>query len=196
MAERILFILFGVLAVGGALITVSRTNIVHGLIALIFTFINVALIFLLTQAYFLAVIQVMVYAGAILVLFTFVVMFLNLSEFQQIEQLHPKQKWLTLVLAPIVLAEFVVVALAGTYVSVGGGLGPEAVAAAGGNSHMIGLTLFNDALLPFEVAALILLVGMVGAIMLAKKEQSPTTALREWDPLEEEPVRELVAEEV
>jgi NADH-quinone oxidoreductase subunit J len=195
MAEKILFILFGALAVGGALATISRTNIVHGLIALIFTFINVAAIFLLTGAYFLAVIQVMVYAGAILVLFTFVVMFLNLSEFQQIEQLHPRQKWLALVLAPIVLAEFVIVALAASFVSAGGGLAPAAVAAAGGNSYVLGVTLFNEALLPFEVASLILLVGMVGAIVLAKKERSPTVALREWDAAEE-PVRELVEQEV
>jgi NADH-quinone oxidoreductase subunit J len=195
MAERILFILFGALAVGGALATISRTNVIHGLIALIFTFVNVGAIFLLTSAYFLAVVQVMVYAGAIMVLFTFVVMFLNLSEFQQIEQLHPRQKWLALVLAPIVLAEFVVVALAATFVSVGGGLDPAAVAAAGGNTFVLGETFFNQALLPFEVAALILLVGMVGAIVLAKKEHAPSVALREWDATEE-PVRELVEQEV
>jgi NADH-quinone oxidoreductase subunit J len=195
MAERILFILFGALAVGGALATISRTNVIHGLIALIFTFVNVGAIFLLTSAYFLAVVQVMVYAGAIMVLFTFVVMFLNLSEFQQIEQLHPRQKWLALVLAPIVLAEFVVVALAATFVSVGGGLDPAAVAAAGGNTFVLGETFFNQALLPFEVAALILLVGMVGAIVLAKKEHAPSLALREWDATEE-PVRELVEQEV
>jgi NADH-quinone oxidoreductase subunit J len=195
MAEKILFILFGALAVGGALATISRTNVIHGLIALIFTFVNVGAIFLLTSAYFLAVVQVMVYAGAIMVLFTFVVMFLNLSEFQQIEQLHPRQKWLALVLAPIVLAEFVVVALAATFVSVGGGLDPAAVAAAGGNTFVLGETFFNQALLPFEVAALILLVGMVGAIVLAKKEHAPSLALREWDATEE-PVRELVEQEV
>ena len=90
MAEKILFIVFAALAVIGALGVITRSNVVHGLILLVFTFLNVAGIFLLTQAYFLAVIQVLVYAGAILVLFAFVVMFLNLREFQQLEQLHPQ----------------------------------------------------------------------------------------------------------
>jgi NADH-quinone oxidoreductase subunit J len=195
MAEKVFFILFAALAVLGGLVTITRNNIVHGLISLVFTFINVAVIYLLTQAYFLAVIQILVYAGAILVLFTFVVMFLNLREFQQLEQLHGKQKWVALIVAPIVLAEFVVVTAGATYASVRGGLTPEAIAAAGGNVRVLGETLFNDALLPFEVASLILLVGMVGAIVLARKEESTNMALREWDP-DEEPVRELVEQEV
>lgn len=195
MAEKILFILFAGLSVAGALATITRINIVHGLIALVFTFVNIAAIYLLTQAYFLAVIQILVYAGAILVLFTFVVMFLNLKEFQQLEQLHPKQKWLALVVTPIVLAEFVVVALGGTYASVRGGLDPATISEMGGNVRVLGETLFSEALLPFEVASLILLVAMVGAIVLARKEESPTIALREWDP-DEEPVRELVEQEV
>lgn len=195
MAEKALFILFGALTVIGALATVTRVNIIHGLMALVFTFVNVAAIYLVTQAYFLAVIQILVYAGAIMVLFTFVVMFLNLREFQQIEQLHTKQKWAALVLGPIVLAEFVAVALGATFTSVGGGLDPEAIAAAGGNARLLGEALFNEALLPFEVASLILLASMVGAIVLAKKERSATILLREWD-IEEEPVRELVEQEV
>jgi hypothetical protein len=60
---------------------------------------------------------------------------------------------------------------------------------------VLGEALFNEALLPFEIASLILLVSMVGAIVLAKKEESPSIALREWDP-DEEPVRELVEQEV
>jgi NADH-quinone oxidoreductase subunit J len=195
MAEKALFILFGALTVIGALATVTRVNIIHGLIALIFTFINVAAIYLLTQAYFLAVIQILVYAGAILVLFTFVVMFLNLREFQLVEQLHPKQKWVALVLGPIVLAEFVAVAVGATFASVSDGFTPEAIAAAGGNVRVLGEALFSEALLPFEVASLILLVSMVGAIVLAKKEESPSLSIREWDPVEE-PVRELVEQEV
>jgi len=195
MAEKFFFIVFAALAVAGALGVITRSNIVHALLLLVFTFLNVAAIYMLTQAYFLAVIQILVYAGAILVLFAFVVMFLNLREFMEQEQLHRSQRWVVLVLAPIMLAEFVFVALGITWASIGGGMGPEAVAAAGGNVRAVGMVLFNDMLLPFEVASLILLVSMVGAIVLAKKEDAGNMALREWTG-EEESAQVLVDQEV
>jgi NADH-quinone oxidoreductase subunit J len=195
MAEKFFFIVFAVLAVGGAVGVITRSNIVHALLLLVFTFVNVAAIYMLTQAYFLAVIQVLVYAGAILVLFAFVVMFLNLREFMEQEQLHRSQRWVVLVLAPIMLAEFVFVALGITWASVQGGMDPVAVAAAGGNTRAIGMVLFNDMLLPFEVASLILLVGMVGAIVLAKKEDAGNMSLREWTG-DEESSQVLVDQEV
>lgn len=195
MAEKFFFIVFAVLAVAGALGVITRSNIVHALLLLVFTFLNIAAIYMLTEAYFLAVIQVLVYAGAILVLFAFVVMFLNLREFIEQEQLHRSQRWVVLVLAPIMLAEFVFVALGITWASVKGGMGPEAVLAAGGNVRAIGMVLFNDMLLPFEVASLILLVSMVGAIVLAKKEDAGNMSLREWTG-DEEASPGLVEQEV
>jgi NADH-quinone oxidoreductase subunit J len=195
MAEKFFFIVFAALAVGGAVGVITRSNIVHALLLLVFTFVNVAAIYMLTQAYFLAVIQVLVYAGAILVLFAFVVMFLNLREFMEQEQMHRSQRWVVLVLAPIMLAEFVFVALGITWASVQGGMDPVAVAAAGGNTRAIGMVLFNDMLLPFEVASLILLVAMVGAIVLAKKEDAGNMSLREWTG-DEESSQVLVDQEV
>lgn len=180
MVEKLFFIVFAAFAVIGALGVITRANIVHGLLLLVFTFINVAAIFLLTQAYFLAVIQVLVYAGAILVLFAFVVMFLNLREFQQLEQQHPLQKWAALVLVPLMLAEIIFVVTGVTYSSVHGGLSPEVIAGQGGNVQAVGEFLFSQMLLPFEVASLILLVGMVGAILLAHKEDRHEMSLREW----------------
>jgi NADH-quinone oxidoreductase subunit J len=178
--EKVLFIVFAALAVGGALATITRTNVVHGLIALVFTFVNVAAIYLLTQAYFLAVIQVLVYAGAIMVLFTFVVMFLDLQKYREMEQLHRGQRWVALVLGPLMLAELVYVLTGLSLQSATGGLDPAAIAAAGGNVRMLGMSLFQDMILPFEVASLILLVGMVGAIVLVQKEDS-TILLGEWE---------------
>jgi NADH-quinone oxidoreductase subunit J len=180
MVEKLFFIVFAALAVMGALGVITRANIVHGLLLLVFTFINVAAIFLLAQAYFLAVIQILVYAGAILVLFAFVVMFLNLREFQQLEQQHPLQKWAALILVPLMLAEIIFVVTGVTYSSVHGGLSPEVIASQGGNVKAIGEVLFSEMLLPFEVASLILLVGMVGAILLAHKEDQHEMSLREW----------------
>ena len=182
MADKVLFIVFGAFAVIGALGTITRKNVIHALLLLIFTFLNVAAIFFLTQAYFVAMIQILVYAGAIMVLFVFVIMFLNLRTFQEQEQTHRAQRLTALVLAVLVLAEFVAVLAGITFTSAKGGFSPDEVAAAGGNSKAFGEALFNNMLLPFEVASVILLVAMVGAIILVKKEKAAQLATRAWEP--------------
>jgi len=181
MVEKILFLIFAVLSVAGGVSTITRKNIVHALILLVFTFLNIAAIFFLTQAYFVAVIQILVYAGAIMVLFVFVVMFLNLRTFQEEEQTHRRQRWVALVLSVLVLAEFVIILAGITFTSARGGFTPEAVAQAGGSTRVFGDALFNQMLLPFEVASVILLVAMVGAIILVKKERSAEVAPRDWE---------------
>jgi NADH-quinone oxidoreductase subunit J len=195
MVEKILFLVFAVLVVAGGLGTITRKNVVHALILLVFTFINVAAIFFLTQAYFLAVVQILVYAGAIMVLFVFVVMFLNLRTFQEQEQTHRGQRWVALALSVLVLAEFVIILAGITFTSAKGGFTPEAVAAAGGSTRVFGDALFNQMLLPFEVASIILLVAMVGAIILVKKEKSANVGTRAWEP-GAEPSAESAEEEV
>jgi NADH-quinone oxidoreductase subunit J len=182
MADKILFIVFGALAVVGGLGTITRKNIIHALLLLVFTFLNVAAIFFLTQAYFVAMIQILVYAGAIMVLFVFVIMFLNLRTYHIEEQTHRRQRWIALGLSVLVLAEFVIVLAGITFTSVRGGFSPAEVTAAGGNSQAFGVALFNNMLLPFEVASVILLVAMVGAIILVKKEKDAQLATRQWEP--------------
>jgi NADH-quinone oxidoreductase subunit J len=195
MADKILFIVFGAFAVIGALGTITRKNIIHALLLLVFTFLNVAAIFFLTQAYFVAMIQILVYAGAIMVLFVFVIMFLNLRTFQEEEQTHRRQRLIALVLAVLMLAEFVVVLAGVTFTSAKGGFSPAEVAAAGGNSKAFGEALFNNMLLPFEVASVILLVAMVGAIILVKKEKAAQLATRAWEP-GAETTADMIEEEV
>ena len=195
MVEKILFIVFGALAIVGALATITRKNIFHGLISLIFTFINVALIYLLTQAYFLAVAQILVYAGAILVLFTFVVMFLNLSEFREMEQYYPWQKYLVVILTPLALAEFIAVVVTATWLSTRQGITPDLLESMGGNTWGMGVTLFENMLLPFEVASLILVAAMIGAVIMARKEKSPSVAIRTWVS-GEEPQPDALEQEV
>jgi len=130
-----LALVFAVLAVAGGVGTITRRNVVHGLLLLVFTLLNVAAIFLLTQAYFLAVIQILVYAGAIMVLFVFVIMLINLRTFEQEEQTHRRQKWVALILSVLVLAEFVIILAGITFTSVRGGVTPEAMDAAGGGTR-------------------------------------------------------------
>jgi NADH-quinone oxidoreductase subunit J len=195
MAEKVLFIVFAALAVIGALGTITRRNIIHALLLLVFTFLNIAAIFFLTQAYFVAMIQILVYAGAIMVLFVFVIMFLNLRTYNIEEQTHRRQRWIALALSVLVLAEFVIVLAGIQFTPARAGFSPAEVAAAGGNSKAFGEALFNNMLLPFEVASVILLVAMVGAIILVKKEKSAELAPRKWDP-DAEPGAEIVEEEV
>ncbi len=195
MVEKILFIIFAMLAVVGGLGTITRRNVVHALLLLVFTFLNIAAIFFLTQAYFLAVVQILVYAGAIMVLFVFVIMFLNLRTFREEEQTHRGQRWVALLLSVLVLAEFVIVLAGITFTSVRGGFTPEAITSAGGSTKVFGEALFNQMLLPFEVASVILLVAMVGAIVLVRKEKSAGAAVRAWEP-DERPSAEAIEEEV
>jgi NADH-quinone oxidoreductase subunit J len=155
----------------------------------------VAVIFFLTQAYFLAVVQILVYAGAIMVLFFFVIMLLNLRTFEQEEQTHRRQRWVGLGLSVLVLAEFVVVLAGVTFTSARGGFSPAAVSEAGGSTKVFGEALFNNMLLPFEIASVVLLVAMVGAIVLVKKEKSAGGDTRAWAP-GEQPSPEAVEEEV
>ncbi len=201
MVEKILFIIFAVLTVAGAIGTITRKNMIHGLLLLVFTFLNVAAIFFLTQAYFVAMIQILVYAGAIMVLFVFVLMFLNLRSFQQEKQTH-RQRWIALVLSVLVLVEFVAVLYGVTkakygfsLASVQGGYSPDQIAAAGGNNQVFAKALFNDMLLPFEVASVVLLVAMVGAIIMVKKEKHGQMATRQWEP-GAEPALDVAEEEV
>lgn len=194
MTERILFLIFAVLTVAGGFATVTRKNVVHALLLLIFTFVNIAGIFFLTQAYFLAVVQILVYAGAIMVLFVFVLMFLNLRTFEQEQQTHRSQRWIALVLSVLVLAEFVIILAGITFTSAQGGFTPEAIAAAGGSTRVFSDALFNQMLLPFEVASVVLLVAMVGAIILVKREKGAMQP-RSWEP-GEEPSSGVIEEEV
>jgi NADH-quinone oxidoreductase subunit J len=128
------------------------------------------------------------------VLFLFVIMLLNLRTFEQEEQTHRKQRWVALGLSVLVLAEFVVVLAGITFTSAHGG-SPAAIAAAGGNTKAFGEALFNEMLLPFEVASVVLLVAMVGAIILVRRERAHGGATRTWGP-GEEPSHEAIEEEV
>lgn len=185
MTEKVLFLVFAVLAVTGALGTITCRNIMHGLLFLLFTLLNVAAIFFLTQAYFLAVVQVLVYAGAIMVLFVFVITLLDLRSFEREPQTHKYQRWVGIVVSLLVLVEFVAVLAGLTFTSSHFGFTPEAINAAGGNSRVFGEVLFDRMLLPFEVASVVLLVAMVGAIVLVKREKTAGGMTRHWESEEE-----------
>lgn len=167
----VLFYVFGALAVAGALGVVVLRNPMYGAISLLVSFLAVAALFLLRHAEFLAVVQVFVYGGGIMVLFLFVIMLVNLHRLSE-TRTYWAQSPAAIVLALILVAGFVYL-----FLQVGFGPAfaqPEAFRSAGGislgNSQAVAWSLYRDYLLPFEVASLFLLVAMIGAVVLGRRE--------------------------
>ena len=169
MAETALFAVLAVVTVITAILVIVQRNPVASAIFLIITLFSLAGIYLLLNAQFIAVIQVLVYAGAIMVLFLFVIMLLNLEKEKKTITRHRLQKALGVFLGVILLAQigmiFSSVFLEGTR----GKFTPEQVAAVG-NTQVIARLLFTDYLLPFEITSILLLVAIIGAIVLAKRQ--------------------------
>ena len=168
------FYYLGTMIVLTALLVILLRNPVHSVIALLVMFFHVAGLFITLHAEFLAAVQIIVYAGAILVLYLFVVMLLNLKR----DDSYQRQVWVGVGLGVVALAQviYVVVTAGGLAAPPLGGASQVAAAgqaataaAAPGNTEAIVQTLYTTYLFPFEVASLILLVAMIGAILLAKK---------------------------
>ncbi len=162
----LLFVIVGALAVASALSVILLRNPVHSAISLTFNFVCLAVLYLSLEAEFLAVIQVIVYAGSIMVLFLFVVTLLNPGNEEGADRLVG-QRYFAPVLA---LALFIEVAI--LVFNIGPGTLPaSAPATAGGatNVTLVGTAIFTSYLFPFEVTSLLLLIAVVGAIVLAKR---------------------------
>jgi NADH-quinone oxidoreductase subunit J len=159
-----LFYLFAAISVLSGLFVVTARNPVNSVIALIVCFLSIAGHYILLNAQFLAMVQVIVYTGAIMVLFLFVIMLLNLNT-----STEPQKSLLTRIAAVVAGGMFLLTLLAATRQGV-------EVAAANpddgsvGLVSRVGMALFQDFLLPFEVSSVLFLSAMVGALMLGTKE--------------------------
>lgn len=167
--QEFLFYLFAVIAVASGVAMVLHRNPVYSAIFLIVTLFAFAGFFVLLNAPFVATVHVIVYAGAIMVLFLFVIMLLNLKGDPAREQgkITRRVFGVLLVLAFIIEIGALLFAAAGNN-GVSGNV-PNAGSIVG-STEVIGRSLFTTYLFPFEVASLLLLVGMVGAIVLAKRK--------------------------
>ena len=160
--EPVLFILFGAIAVGGAIMVVTRKHPMSSALYLILTLFAVAALFALRQAHFLAAIQVIVYAGAIVVLFIFVIMLVNVPENKLPVERITVLRVLGVVAAGLLVVEGVILARR---------FAPsEASTVDAGSVQAVGKALFTDYLLAFEITSVLLLAAMIGAITLAKKK--------------------------
>jgi NADH-quinone oxidoreductase subunit J len=164
VATRFFFYLLSGLAILGGILVITRRNPIHSALSLIVTLLSVAGLYMMLYAPFVAVVQIVVYAGGIMVLFLFVIMLVNLDESAKEEQFN--KQWLAGVLAALGLGGlFAVVYYRGHALFPGTPL----KLAEGNNTQLIGVGLYQNYLLPFEIASVLLLVAIIGAVVMAKK---------------------------
>jgi NADH-quinone oxidoreductase subunit J len=190
----LVFFVVGTIAVASSILVVAMRNPVHSALFLLLTFLCVAILFVVKDAEFVAAVQILVYAGGIMVLFLFVVMLINVRHLPDDRALSRFWKGGVAVGLAIFLL-FATVVRTGTYhdqnankkllrstathrvrktTNPDGSVTRQRVVRhrVVGNSEAVGMALYRDYLVPFEVASLFLLVAMIGAILIGKRELS------------------------
>ncbi len=165
--NELIFGYFAAVILVSAVLMITRRNPIHSVLFMLLLFFHIAGVFVLLNAEFLAAVQLIVYAGAILILYLFVVMLLNVDRESASARANRHWPWAA-VFGVLIAVEIMVLVLRGTFPA------EASVAAQGGGGQGIqalGIALYQQYALPFEVASVVLLVGLVGAIMLAKKEE-------------------------
>jgi NADH-quinone oxidoreductase subunit J len=169
MGTAIAFYVISACILGFGVLVISTKDTVHSVLFLVLDFLFVAALYVLLGAQFLAAIQILVYAGGIVVLYLFVVMLVNLKRPPEAHADPHRKTYLGFGLALAVIAELALVAFRSSGLPVRPVV--DAVAApVTGNTEVVGWLLYTNYLIPFEIASMLLLVGMIGAIVLAKRE--------------------------
>ena len=167
MGTAVAFYLLAALILMGGVLVITAKSAVHSVVWLVGTILAIAALYVVQHAEFLAVIQVLVYAGGIVVLYLFVVMLVNLKRpAEALVHAQRRDRW-ALVLAGALLAQFAAVAFYAFDSPEGG---TAIVSSARGNVEAIARALYIEYLVPFEVASVLLLVAMIGAIVLARRD--------------------------
>jgi NADH-quinone oxidoreductase subunit J len=172
MIETFFFLLFAVMAAVGAVMMIGSRNPVASLMYLVLAFFALSGIFVLLDAHFLAAVQVIVYTGAILVLFLFVIMLLNLGHREEVDVRGLAARLVALVAGAGLFAFVGALVTRGGRATIAGDAGRqmvEALLASRGAVGAVAEPLFTSYLVPFEVTSLLLLVAIVGAIVLARR---------------------------
>jgi NADH-quinone oxidoreductase subunit J len=172
VTEYIVFGLMFVVALGSSLAMVFARNAVHVALFLVAAQLALALAFLLQGAFFVAAVQVIVYAGAIMVLFLFVIMLLGVDRREALIEPLAGQRPLAVGLGVLLAAEIAYVITRGVDFALGPEGGAEALEAINrdpGNVRAIARVLFSDYVLPFEVTSVLLVVAIVGVMALARR---------------------------
>lgn len=163
LSNYLMYFLMGLTLIT-ALGVVFSKNAIHSVISLLFTMILVAGIYLLLDAEFLAAVQLLVYGGGIIVLFLFVVLLVALHKLENLRLYN------TYSLVSVILVIAMIVLLGATFYSMPFKQAPTTVQniVAGGSTEAVALSLYSNFVLPFEIASVLLLVALIGAIILTK----------------------------
>ena len=169
--DAFVFYTLSTMIVGLGILVITARSAVHSVLFLVLDFLFVAALYVTLNAEFLAVIQVMVYAGGIVVLYLFVVMLVNLKRAPEEHADSRRLGMIGMALAGVVLLELVAIAVSspGAASDLGRGVQTFPAGIAGGNTQELGWAIYTDYLIPFELASMLLLVAMVGAIILARR---------------------------
>ncbi|MBO0860010.1 MAG: NADH-quinone oxidoreductase subunit J [Chloracidobacterium sp.] len=188
---HILFLGFAALAVVAAFNVILQRNPIYSAIGLIVVLCSLAAIFLTLGAQFIAAMQIIVYAGAIMVLFVFVIMLLNVREE---ETRIDKQKYLKWLAAPLFLALLAEVMGVVRYVN----QTPQPLASANGTVENVAQGMFTDYVIPFEAASVLILMAIVGSMLLGRRDKQEDVARIEKALVaqQEEEKKEKYGEEV
>ena len=159
------FIVFSAIAVWSALQILCTRNLIHGILWLVVTFFSTACLFVLLRAEFLAAMQILVYAGAIVILYVFAVMLVNLKTSPEELQFHKQKRW-GYVIGGLIFAELgFIISTRIKSLALNQGLAGS-VQQLGGGAKALGQILYTDYVLPFEIISIILLVAIIGAVVL------------------------------
>ena len=169
-SDFILFLILAIIAVASAVSMLFSRNAVYSALFLVINFATIAVFYLLLGSPFLAMVQVTVYAGAIMVLFLFVIMLLGAEQLRQ-EKTFVWQQPVAIFLGAVLLIETGIIIYT---IGFQQGILPsfQGIAADYASPSDIGTLLFNEYLLPFEITSVLLLVAMIGAIVLTKDQKS------------------------
>ena len=176
MLVQLLFYGFSLVLLAAALGVILCKNPVHSALCLVLTFFTSAAIWLLIEAEFLAIVLVLVYVGAVMVLFLFVVMMLDVK-IEELRSGFTRHVWLGMVTAGVLLLEIIGVVVArglGSGMNMKAGMQP--VAATASNTTELGSVLYTKYVYPFELAAVLLLVAIVAAIVLTMRNRQGAKA--------------------
>ena len=165
MGNPILFFILATIAIAAALGMLTSRNAVHSALFLVLNFATIAVFYIVLNAPFIGMVQITVYAGAIMVLFLFVIMLLGAEKLGGVGGEDKWQRYLAGLLALVLVGVFVVVLVQGGDVASGG------TAVVDSSPTALGLRLFEGYVFPFEVTGVLLLTSMIGVVVLGRKKR-------------------------
>jgi NADH-quinone oxidoreductase subunit J len=171
----LVFWLFALMCIGGSVFVITRRNLIAAVMGMVGTFFAIAAVYAMLYAHFLAAIQVLVYAGAIMVLFVFVIMILNRPEDEPWSKQGVWGKAVAVIASAYLLFRLADVLWAVDAEVVGQGPGKFVDKTDFGSTAAVGKVLFQDYIFPFEAVSIVLLVAVVGAIAVARPHEKRET---------------------